>query len=68
MSMARIPAAVLVIGAISLGAPAMAAPITPLSSSAKPVVQESDVVQVRWHWGHWHGGSYRCTPYCRWGG
>jgi hypothetical protein len=58
-----------------LGAPATAAPVTPLSVAAKPMVQESDVVQARWwHWGWgrwhggWHGGRYRCAPFCRWGG
>ncbi len=61
MSKPKIPAALLVIGAMSLGAPAIAAPVTPLSAAAKPMAQESDVVQVRfggWHggWGGWHGG------------
>ena len=39
------------------------------------MVQESDLVQARfgwghlhWRWGHLHGGSYRCRPYCGWGG
>ena len=73
MSKSKIPAALFVIGAILLGAPAAAAPVTPLSGAAKPTVQESDLVQVRWwHWGHWyggwHGGRYRCRPYCGWGG
>jgi hypothetical protein len=73
MSMTKTPAALLVIGATLLGAPAMAAPVTPLSATAKPMAQESDLVQVRfgwWHrgWGHWHGGRYRCYPFCRWGG
>jgi hypothetical protein len=78
MSMTKIPAALFVIGAILLGAPAMAAPITPLSGAAKPMVQESDLAQARfgswyrgfghWHFGHWHSVRYRCRPYCGWGG
>jgi hypothetical protein len=60
MSKTKIPAVLLVIGAMSLGVPAMAAPVTPLSVAAKPMA-ESDLVQVRfggWHggWGGWHGG------------
>jgi hypothetical protein len=72
MSKLKIPAALLVIGAMSLGVPAIAAPVAPLSAAAKPMAQESDLVQVRfgrWHgWGGWHGGRYRCKPYCGWGG
>jgi hypothetical protein len=76
MSKLKIPAAILVIGATSLGVPAIAAPIIPLSAAAKPMAHESDLVQVRfggWHggwggWGRWHGGRYRCHPYCGWGG
>jgi hypothetical protein len=76
MSKLKIPAGFLVIGAMSLGVPAIAAPVTPLSAAAKPMAQESELVQVRWHggwrrwhgWGGWHGGRYRCHPYCRWGG
>ncbi|MBR0841959.1 hypothetical protein JQ607_17310 [Bradyrhizobium liaoningense] len=73
MSMTRMPAALFVIGAILLGAPAMAAPVTPLSGAAKPMVQESDLTQARFGWwhrglGHWHGVRYRCRPYCGWGG
>jgi hypothetical protein len=75
MSMTKIPAALFVIGAILLGVPAMAAPVTPLSSAAKPIVPESDLVQARFGWGHWHLGwghshrvGYRCRPYCGWGG
>jgi hypothetical protein len=67
MSKLKIPAAFLVIGAMSLGVPAIAAPVAPLSAAAKPMAQESDLVQVRfggwhgggggWHgWGGWHGG------------
>jgi hypothetical protein len=60
MSKLKIPAALLVIGAMSL-VPAIAAPVTSLSAAAKPMTQESDRVQVRfggWHggWGGWHGG------------
>jgi hypothetical protein len=71
MSRLKIPAAILVIGAISLGVPAIAAPMTPLSAAAKPMAQ--DLVQARfggWHggWGGRHGGRYRCYPYCGWGG
>ena len=61
MSKLKIPAALLVIGAMSLGVPAIAAPVTSLSAAAKPTAQESDVVQVRFGgrhggWGGWHGG------------
>jgi hypothetical protein len=71
MSKLKIPAALLVIGAMSLGVPAIAAPVTPLSAAAKPMAQDSDL--VRWHgwwrgWGGWHGGRYRCHPYCGWSG
>jgi hypothetical protein len=57
MSKTKIPAALLVIGAISLSVPAIATPITPLSAAAKPIA-ESDLVQVRFGgWGGgWHGG------------
>jgi len=59
MSKLKIPAAFLVIGAMLLGVPAIAAPVTPLSAAAKPMAQESELVQVRWHgWHRWH----------RWGG
>ena len=71
MSKLKIPAALLVIGAMSLGMPAVAAPVTSLSAAAKPMAQESDLVKVRFGgWGGWHGGrhSYRCHPYCGWGG
>jgi len=70
MSISKIPAAFFVIGAVWLGTPAMAAPLTPLSGAAKPVVQEGDLAQARfgWHWGHSHRLSYRCRPYCGWGG
>jgi hypothetical protein len=72
MSKLKIPAALLVIGAMSLGEPAGAAPLTSLSAAAKPVAQESDLVQVRHRrWGGWRGGgrsSYSCRPYCGWGG
>jgi hypothetical protein len=61
MSKLKIPAMLLVIGTMSLGVPAIAAPVTSLSAAAKPMTQESDRVQVRfggWHggWGGWHGG------------
>src|SRR5450755_341541 len=57
----NISAALLVIGAMSLGASATAAPLTSLSAAANPVAQERDLVQVRfggWHGGRggWHGG------------
>ena len=74
MSKLTIPAALLVIGAMSLGVPAIAAPATALSAAAKPMAQENDQVQVRfgrWHWHGWrgwHGGRFRCRPYCGWGG
>lgn len=81
MSVTRIPRALVVIGAaILLGAPAMAAPVTPLSGAARSV-QEGDLAQGRaqdlaqarfgwWRhgWGHWHSARYRCRPYCGWGG
>jgi len=54
----KIPAALLVMGAMSLGAPAVAAPLTPSSAAARPMAQQNDLVQVRyggWH-GGWHGG------------
>jgi hypothetical protein len=62
MSRLKIPAALLVMGAISLGASAIAAPVTSLSAAAKPMAQESDLVQVRYGGGHgggggWHGGG-----------
>ena len=71
MSMTRIPAALVVIGAVLLGMPAMAAPVTPLSGAANPIVHENDLVQARfgwWHWGHSYRAGYRCRPYCSWGG
>jgi hypothetical protein len=57
----KIAAALVAMGAMSLGATAVAAPVTSLSAAAKPMAQESDLVQVRyggWHggWGGWHGG------------
>jgi hypothetical protein len=67
MSKLGIAAALLVTGAMSLGAPASAAPVTSLSAAANPVAQQSDLVQVRyggWHgggggWhGGWHGGGF----------
>jgi len=69
MSKLRIPAALLVMGAVLLGAPAIAAPVTSLSVAAKPMAQESDLVKVRFR--GWRGGrhsSYGCRPYCGWGG
>jgi hypothetical protein len=71
MSMSKliIPAAILVMGVMSLGVPAIAAPVTSLSAAAKPMAQEIDLVKVRF--GRWHGGrrsSYSCHPYCGWGG
>lgn len=73
MSKLKIPAALVVVGAMWLGAPAIAAPVTALSAAAKPMAQDSDLVQARWHfgwhgWRGWHGGRYRCRPYCGWGG
>lgn len=81
MSVTKISGALVVIGAaILLGAPATAAPVTPLSGAAKPV-QDGDLAQDRaqdlaqarfgwWRhgWGHWHSARYRCRPYCGWGG
>jgi hypothetical protein len=71
MSKLKISAALLVIGAMSLGVPATAAPVTALSAVAKPMAQQSDLIQARfgrWHWRGWHGGRFRCRPYCGWGG
>ena len=68
MSKLGIAAALIAMGAVSLGASAIAAPVTSLSAAAKPMVAQSDLVQVRfggwhgggggWHggWGGWHGG------------
>lgn len=82
MSVTKTPGALVVVGAaILLGAPAMAAPVTPLSGTARPTVQEGDLTQDRaqdlaqarfgwWHhrWGNWQNARYRCRPYCGWGG
>ena len=57
----KIPAALLVIGAISAGTPAVAAPVTALSAAARPVVQQGDLIQARfggWRGGGWHGGGF----------
>ena len=59
MAKLGISAALAVIGALSLGGPAGAAPLTSLSAAANPTMQQSDIVQVRyggWH-GGWHGGG-----------
>jgi hypothetical protein len=59
MTKLKISVSLLVIGAMTQGASAIAAPATPLSVSAKPMPQESELVQVRyggWHGGGWHGG------------
>jgi hypothetical protein len=72
VSKLKILSALLVFGTMSLGPQAIAAPVAPLSGAAKPMAQESDLVQARfgrWHgWSGWHGGRYRCRPYCGWGG
>lgn len=82
MSVTKTPGALVVIGAaILLGAPATAAPVTPLSGAARPTVQEGDLAQGRaqdlaqarfgwWRhgWGHWQSARYRCRTYCGWGG
>lgn len=48
MPVTKTPGALVVIGAaILLGAPAMAAPVTPLSGAARPTVQEGDLAQDR---------------------
>lgn len=52
--MSKIPAALLVMGAMSLGVPAIAAPVTPLSAGAKQMAQQSDLVPARY--GGWRGG------------
>src|SRR5260370_42306171 len=67
MSKLKLRVRFLVIGAMSVGVRASAAPVAPLSAAAQPMAQESDLVQVRfggwhgggggWHgWGGWHGG------------
>jgi len=69
MSRLKFSAIILVIGTTWLGVPAVAAPVTPLSAAAKPVAQESDLTQARWHgWRGGHAVRYRCRPYCGWGG
>jgi hypothetical protein len=58
----KIPAALLVIGAMSVSTAAVAAPVTALSAAARPVVQQGDLIQARfggWHGGGWHGGGWR---------
>jgi hypothetical protein len=67
MAKLGIPAALVVMGALSLGGPAGAAPLTSLSAAANPTTQQSDVVQVRyggWH-GHggWHGGGFPAAAF-----
>lgn len=57
MSRLHIPAALLVMGAMSLAAPAIAAPVTSLSAAARPTAQQRDLVQVRYGGGGWHGGG-----------
>lgn len=57
MASLKVHAALLVIGALSLGAPATAAPLTSISAAANPVAQDSDLVQVRYGGrGGFHGG------------
>lgn len=81
MSVTKIPGALVVVGAaILLGAPAMAAPVKPLSGAARPMQggdlaqdRAQDLAQARfgwWRhgWGHWQSARYRCRPYCGWGG
>src|SRR5690242_18466975 len=58
MSKRKYAVALLMLGAMSLGAPAIAAPLTPLSVAAKPTADQSNVVQARWGWGGWHGGGF----------
>jgi hypothetical protein len=55
MARFKISKMLFVIGVMSLGAPAIAAPVTPLSVAAKPMPQAGDLVQVRY--GGWHGGG-----------
>ena len=54
MSKLKVPAALLVLVAMSLGVPAIAAPVSPLSASAKQMAQQTDLVPARY--GGWHGG------------
>lgn len=57
MSMLKIPAALLVTGAMLVGLPAKAAPTAPRSAAAELMAQESDVVTVHFGgWGAWHHG------------
>jgi len=69
MDQSKVVAALLMAGAVALGAPANAAPLTPMSAAAKPQATSTDVVQARfggwgggWHgggWGRgWHGGGW----------
>ena len=57
MSMLKIPAALLVTGAMLVGLPAKAAPTAPRSAICQLMAQESDVVTVHFGgWGAWHHG------------
>lgn len=79
MPVTKIPGVLVVIGAaILLGAPAMAAPVTPLSEAARPTVQEGDLAQdlgqdlardlaqARFGWWHYGWGHSHSARYrCR---
>src|SRR5262245_8815374 len=56
MYKSKIVAALLMASAATLGAPAMAAPVTPLSVVAKPRAAESNIVQARFGGWGWRGG------------
>jgi hypothetical protein len=56
MNKSKIVAALLMASAATVGAPAMAAPVTPLSVAAKPQAQEANLVQARFGGWGWRGG------------
>jgi hypothetical protein len=58
MLRSKIVAALLMASAVALEAPAMAAPVTPLSVAAKPQPAESNVVRARFGGWGWHGGGW----------
>jgi hypothetical protein len=61
MGYLRLAATLSVIGVMSASTyqPALAAPLTPLSSAARPAAEQNDMVQVRygWGWGGWGVGA-----------
>jgi hypothetical protein len=77
MRISKFAGALSLTGVLSLGimAPAISAPITPLSASARPAAQASQAIQVRfggfrggfggwrggWRGGGWRGGGWRAA-------